>query len=132
MGRFNDDEACQRVQRLIIEKAPCMGTDELAHTVEQILAATHEQQEGTDAATVREHITQHMLHPSVRVAGILRSLLDLLNRLQGILMDSDDDGNAVIDAKNVAVYLKVVAEVMQVYKTGDASRLMFSDSRPLA
>ena len=123
-GRFNNNEACQRVQLLIIEKAQCMGTDKLAHTVEQILATTHEQQEGTDAATVREHITQHMLHPSVRVAGILRSLLDLLNRSW--------TGNAVIDAKNVAVYLKVVAEVMQVYKTCNTSSLMFSDSRPLA
>ena len=104
-----------------------MGTDELAHTVEQILAATHEQQEGTDASTVREHIMHHMLHPSVHVVGILRSLLYLLNRLQGILMDADDDGNAVIFAKNVAVYLKVVAEVMQVYKTCNTSSLMFSD-----
>jgi len=31
-----------------------------------------------------------------------------------------------VEAKNVSVYLKVVSEVMQMYRTGEVSRLLFA------
>jgi hypothetical protein len=124
---FSDDDECTKIHRLITAKAGVMGVDQLAGVVHEILSRHVPDAQGIGLDDVKAHITNHLLSSSVRVAGILRSLLDLTDRLQGILMTVDEDGNIVVDAKNVAVYLKVVSETMQMYKTGDPCKLMFSD-----
>jgi hypothetical protein len=126
--KYNDDNLSLRLHKLILDKAGSMGAEELACAVHEILVAHQPDAEGAGLDQVKTHIQKHMLNPGVRVAVLLRSLLDLTDSLHGILMDRDEEGNTVVDAKNVAVYLKVVAEVMQMYKTGDASKLLFADS----
>ena len=73
------------------------------------------------------HIRKHVLHPSVRVAQILRNLLELADTLQELVVSRADDGTPLIDVRTVTVYLKVVSEIMQIYKTADMSKMLFAD-----
>ena len=57
----------------------------------------------------------------------MRSLLKLTDRLEDLTTEYDQEtGQQVVDRKNVQVYLKVVCEVMQMYKTGEVSKLLFA------
>jgi hypothetical protein len=83
--------------------------------------------EGIGLDEVREHIMMHTLCPSVRVACIMRSLLKLTDKLEGITTSVDPEtGQTVVEAKNVTIYLKVISEVMQMYRTGEVSKLLFA------
>ena len=76
------------------------------------------------------HIRKHVLHPSVRVAQILRNLLDLAETLQELVLTRADDGSPLIDVRSVTVYLKVVAEILQIYRSADMSKMLFADLDP--
>ena len=95
--------------------------------VNQILEIQPEANRGTVKAQVKEHIEgKHILCPSLQVAHILRSLLDLKETLQGMIITEDENGVKTVDAKHMAIYLKVISEIMQVYKTGEVSKLLFA------
>jgi hypothetical protein len=83
---------------------------------------------GTSLSEVTAHINDHTLTPSVRIACILRSLLHLSDRLGSILTNVDENENLVVDARNVSVYLKVVNEIMQVYKNTDTKKMLYSET----
>ena len=83
--------------------------------------------EGTTKAEIKEHIQRgHLLSPSLQVSHILRSLLDLRDTLHTMLITEDENGTKTVDARNMSVYLKVIAEIMQVYRTGDISKMLFA------
>lgn len=104
-----------------------MGPELMAERVHEALVDKCPMNEGIGLDEVREHIMVHTLSPSVRVACIMRSLLRLSDKLEGITTTFDPTtGRTEVDAKNVAVYLKVVSEVMQMYRTGEVSKLLFS------
>ena len=64
----------------------------------------------------------------MRVAQILRNLLDLAEMLQELVVSRAEDGTPLIDVRTVTVYLKVVAEIMQVYRTSDLSKMLFAET----
>jgi hypothetical protein len=84
--------------------------------------------EGASRAEVREHIGGgHILNPSLQIAHILRSLISLKDTLHRMVLQNDEEtGTQTIDAKNMAVYLKVISEIVQVYRTGEMSKMLFS------
>ena len=88
-------------------------------------------QPGTGPMDCLAHITTHSLQPTVQFAIILRNLLSLVDKLGQTLINTDDDGNMIVDAKNVQTYIKVIAEVKDAYKTGGGSKLMFEDTERL-
>jgi hypothetical protein len=95
-------------------------------TAQQALASVLEDSPpGLDE--ILTHIRKHVLHPSVRVAQILRNLLELADTLQELVVSRADDGTPLIDVRTVTVYLKVVSEIMQIYKTADMSKMLFAD-----
>jgi len=95
--------------------------------VNQILRIEPEGNRRTIQEQVKEHVEgKHILCPSLQVAHILRSLLELKETLQGIVISEDETGIKTVDSKNMAIYLKVISEIMQVYKTGEVSKLMFA------
>jgi hypothetical protein len=109
------------------DQAVTMGPELMAERVHEALVDKCPMVEGIGLDEVREHILTHTLCPSVRVACIMRSLLKLSDKLEGITTSVDiETGQTVVEAKNVAVYLKVISEVMQMYRTGEVSRLLFS------
>lgn len=124
---FSDDQLARSLTRFISEQAVTMGPELMAERVHEALVDKVPMSEGIGLDEVREHIMVHTLCPSVRVACIMRSLLKLTDKLESITSSVDPEtGQTVVEAKNVAVYLKVVSEVMQMYRTGEVSKLLFA------
>ncbi len=107
-----------------------------AHCVDALAMARHLQEHlleslGEDACPsveeIHTHLQKHVLHPTVRIAHILRSLLDLSETLREVVVSRAEDDTPLIDVRTVTVYLKVVSEIMQVYKNADTTRMLFSD-----
>jgi hypothetical protein len=116
----------------MIEKAHCVDAHEMAAHMREHLetqAMGCEAQEG-EVPTVEDilvHIRRHVLHPSVRVAQILRNLLELADTLQELVSGRSEDGLPLVDVRTVTVYLKVISEIMQIYKTADLSKMLFAE-----
>jgi hypothetical protein len=75
---------------------------------------------------VYEHIARHMLHPKVRLAVTLRQLLDFLSLLQTSLVINEDGGACAVDKGNAELYLKVIAQVLTLYKV-DTTGMLFTE-----
>ena len=71
------------------------------------------------------HVHSHMLHPRVRMAVVLRQLLDFAALLQGSMVIRDGD-NCTVDKGNAELYLKVIGQVMTLYKV-DPQGMLFSE-----
>lgn len=132
---FSDDPVARSLTQFIVEQAVSMGPELMADRVHEALVENCEMAEGIGLEEVREHIQSHMLHPGVRLACIMRSLLKLVDKLEGINTTFDKDtGETVVDGKSVSVYLKVISEVLHMYSAGEVNRLMFAprnDLKPL-
>ena len=70
-----------------------------------------------------------MLCPSLQIAHMLRNLLELKETLHGMIITENEDGVQTVDAKYMAMYLKVISEIMQIYKTGEVSKLLFASEQ---
>jgi hypothetical protein len=124
---YSDDPVARGLTKFISEQAVTMGPELMAERVHDALVEKCPMSDGIGLEEVREHIMVHTLCPNVRVACIMRSLLKLVDKLDGIATSTDPEtGQVVVDAKNVSVYLKVVSEVMQMYRTGEVGKLLFS------
>jgi hypothetical protein len=124
---YSDDPVARSVSKFINDQAVTMGPDLMAERVHELLIEKCPMCDGIGLDEVREHIMSHTLTPAVRVACIMRSLLKLSDKLESITTTFDPaTGRTEVDAKNVSVYLKVISEVMQMYRTGEVSKLLFS------
>jgi hypothetical protein len=75
---------------------------------------------------INTHLRLHVLHPRLRTAHVLRSLVDLSENLREVVVSRAEDDSPLIDVRTAAVYLKVVSELMQVYRTADPSKMLFN------
>jgi hypothetical protein len=124
---YSDDPIARTLTKFIADQAVVMGPELMAERVHETLVESCPMAEGIGLEEVREHIMVHTLCPAVRVACIMRSLLKLSNKLEGITTRYDPEtGQTEVDGKTVTIYLKVVSEVMQMYRTGEVSKLLFS------
>lgn len=124
---FSDDPTAKALTRFITEQSITMGPDLLAERVHESLVETVPSAQGIGLDMVREHIYTHMLQPGVRVACVMRSLLKLVTKLEATTVTTDPEtGETVVDSKSLGAYLKVISEVMTMYRTGEVNRLMFS------
>lgn len=116
----------------MIEKAHCVDAAEMAmhmreHLEAQKVSGSMEDEDLPSAEDIQVHIRRHLLHPAVRVAQILRNLLDLADTLQELVSGRGEDGQPLVDVRTVTVYLKVISEIMQIYRTADLSKMLFAD-----
>ena len=74
---------------------------------------------------VYAHIHEHMLHPKVRMAVMLRQLLEFAGLLQTSIVVRDGD-LCTIDKSNAELYIKVIGQIMTLYKA-DPNCMLFSD-----
>jgi hypothetical protein len=125
---YNKEEEAIKLSKFINDNIPHMGLAQISHAVSERLNEVDRDGEGHSPEMIAEHIKQHVLSPHVKVACMLRSLTGLLDKLEdGIICENEETGVTEIDSKNVLAYLKVVNEIMQIYKTNDCSKLMFAD-----
>jgi hypothetical protein len=117
--KFNNSPECKKIQAYIQENAMTVDVTQMAVAIhEDLLLLDENIQEGIDLDTVIEHLTSHTLYPPLKVGGVLRRLHGLEKTLSTTLSSQDEEGNMVVDGKNVQVYLKVVNEIMQIHKLG--------------
>jgi hypothetical protein len=117
-----------KISQFISDQAPYMGSEQMTQIVFQRLQEIDPDGKGHSLSDIKDHIQSHILSPSVRISNMLRALTMLLDRLEGALFTTSEDDTTIVDAKNVGIYLKVVNEVMQLYKTGECNKLMFGDN----
>jgi hypothetical protein len=115
------------VNKFIVESMPKMQFDIIVRQVYQYIARKFPNA-GLCENGVREHIHQHLLIPQVKVAELLRDLISVSGELRVRVMTNDDTGNMVVDRHNMDLYLKVVSQIMQIYKAGDNSRMLFQEN----
>ena len=124
-------EDVKNFHSFIVEKAHSVDAKEMARHMHEHLVSQQEDPSGLPSTEeVLEHLQKHVLHPTVRVAQILRNLLGLAEMLQELVVGRGEDGAPLIDVRTVTVYLKVVAEIMQIYKTADVTKMLFSGVEP--
>jgi hypothetical protein len=70
-------------------------------------------------------LREHVLLPNVRMASIVRSLITLAETLRCTLQQIDEEtGEVMVDVKNTELYLKVISQIHNIYKT-EGSRMLF-------
>ena len=114
-----------RLSGFIIKHVGIMDLQCIAQQVSDFLLLNEANATGADRDTVHEHIARHMLHPKVRLAVTLRQLLDFLSLLQTTLV-VNDSGLCTVDKGNAELYLKVISQVLTLYKD-DTSGMLFAD-----
>ena len=116
-------ETAHRIHQFMLARVATVSAEAMAEMVSEELQKLSDQ--GTSKREVLQHLQGgHWLHPALQISHILRSLLDLRDTLQKMLI-TEEDGVRTVDARNMAVYLKVTSEIVQVYKTGEISKLLY-------
>lgn len=123
---YSMDPLAQQINKYMIENAGTMGPTQMAICIHEKLVQTDPDAEGIGLDDVLEHINNHTLNPSVRMSIMLRTLLDLSEKLSTMLIVRDGTQYSV-ENKNVSTYLKVVNEINQMYRTGEPTKLLFAD-----
>ena len=84
---------------------------------------------GLEVATIKNHIRQHMLSPTVRIADMMRHLLKLCDSMRSGLERVDPDtGESSADKSNIDTYLRVVTKVLDMYKMSETNKMLFAST----
>ncbi len=122
----SNHEVAHRMHQFMLSNVSTVSADAMAEMVSKELQEMDCEANGISKQEVLRHIQGgHLLNPALQISHILRCLLDLRDTLQKMLLIEDENGLRTVDARNMAVYLKVTSEIMQVYKTGDISKLLY-------
>ena len=123
----NGHEEAKKMHEFVLHNVSSISADCMAGMISEHLLTVDPDGRGLSKADVHRHIQGgHLLNPALQMAHMLRSLFELRDTIQRMIIVEDDDGVLSIDARNMSTYLKVVSEIVQVYKTGDVGRLMFA------
>lgn len=94
----------------------------IALQVAEDLQERYPDAEGTSVEAIIRHIESHTLHPTCRIATMLRNLLRLCDQLQTSLQNEE-----VVDVKTVETYLKVQSQILQIYRLNETNKMLFSE-----
>ena len=121
---MHGEKAGQQMQTFITNKIGVMELRCIAQQVSDYVLVNHAGAEGVKAQNVLTHIMEHSLHPRVRIAVMLRQLLELTSLIQNSIV-AQDGVNCTIDKANAELYLKVIGQVMSLYKA-DTNGMLFA------
>lgn len=133
---YNDDEVAVRIVNLIIENIHSMSVDVIATQASLLIRQECEKQygadvhlEGIDAADIKLHIEEHMLHANVCLAVTLKDLIGISKHLKKLIYSVDEEsGNCCLDSAQLKNYSAIVNQIASIYKLGDGNKLLFSKS----
>ena len=125
---FNNHIDAIEMNQFVHENIGIMCTDILANEVHQEL----KKRQGECAPcyeTIRKHITMHTLDPTVRMGIMLRSLLDLEDKMKGDLYKLDANGhNLGLDPKMIDAYTRLQNQISSLYKS-KPSEMLFNPNK---
>ena len=114
----------QRMQAFIVKNIGYMDLRCISQQVSDFILLQYPEAPGANEPVVYGHIVSHILHPRVRLAVMLRQLLELTNLLQNSIV-VNDGVNTTVDKSNAELYLKVINQVMSLYKA-DTTGMLYS------
>ena len=117
----------KKAHAFIVENIHCVDIQAMAGYIQGHLARCEDVGAAPPEADIVLHIQKHMLNPTVRTAYILRSLVDLSETLREVGCARTDEDQPLVDVRAVTLYLKVVGEIMAVYRTADPTKLLFGN-----
>lgn len=125
---YAEEEVCIQYAKHIMSESQRCCKKQIAHQIAKDIEAREIANgnivQGASASDVERHISEHVLHPSVKVPEIIRELDGMRRLLRSSITSTDPEtGERVIDSANVSLYLKVIRELNQVYKMGDPAKL---------
>jgi hypothetical protein len=124
---FQGEQLGRKLHDFIIKHIGIMDMHCISHQVSDFLVLSEPGVEGSSKEIVYEHISRHMLNPRVRMAVMLRQLLDFCALLQTSLVVNDTSaGICTVDKSNAELYLKVIGQIMTLYKA-DTQGMLFAD-----
>jgi hypothetical protein len=130
---FAEEQVCiQYVKYITNECQRCCRkqiAQQIANDIETREMRNGNEPQGASVSDIEKHISEHMLHPNVKVPEIIRELDGMRRLLRSSITTTDPEtGDRVIDTANVTLYLKVIRELHQVYKMGDTTKLTLGAS----
>ena len=115
------------MHKFVLQNIAAISAECMAEMIIEHIQGVDPNAPGLGREDICRHIQGgHLLHPSLQMAYTLRTLFELRDTIHKMIIVEDEDGVRTIDARNMSNYLKVVSEIVQVYKTGDVNKLMFS------
>lgn len=123
------DEA-KHVHEFIVDRIHAINPKYMARSIVDRLTRVLGDSESNPPteSEVLSHIERHILHPQVRLGTTLRNLVELSEVLREVVCTRGEDDTPLVDVRAASLYLKVVSEVMQVYRTTEPSKLLFGST----
>jgi hypothetical protein len=115
----------KKLNEFIVKHIGVMDMQSISKQVSDFLLLQEPLAEEATHEIVYEHVSKHMLHPRVRMAVLLRQLLEFCALLQTSLV-VQDAGLCTVDKSNAELYLKVIGQIMTIYKA-DTQGMLFSE-----
>ena len=125
MCTFHGELIGRQLNEFIVKNIGYMDTHCISQQVSDLLLLQDPAAVAAGKDDVYAHINWHMLHPRVRMAVMLRQMLEFAGLLQGSMVVRDGD-NCTVDRGNAELYLKVIAQVMTLYKA-DPQGMQFGE-----
>jgi hypothetical protein len=120
----------KQLNDFIVTNIGFMDLNCISQQVSDFLLLKHPDAEDSDKEHVFTHIHMHMLNPKVRIAVMLRQLLELAGLLQNSIVVRDGE-NSTIDKSNAELYLKIISQIMTLYKM-DPNGMIFAEDMTTA
>jgi hypothetical protein len=122
---YQGDPLGKQLNDFIIKNIGFMDMNCISQQVSDFLLLKQEEAQEATKEDIFTHIQAHMLHPKVRMAVMLRQMLELASLLQNSIVVRDGD-LCSIDKSNAKLYLKIIGQIMSLYKA-DPQTMLFSD-----
>ena len=125
MCRFNNTPSVRTLHTYMVENVGVSTPDHMSLEMASKLEGLHPDADpaSISQAMCLQHLKHHTLTPIIRIGMMLRSLLHLSDQMAIKLDRLEED----VDLKLVETYLKLQTQILNIYKTPDANKLLFSD-----
>jgi hypothetical protein len=125
--QYQGNRTTNEVVRFIMDGIPHMAIDSLVAQSKYLLDHV-EAESNTSLAQIRRHITEHMLHPRVKLALQLQEMSKMQKEVTKCCVVSDaDTGERTVNPQAMRVYLTLCSQVSALYKVGE-DKLIFNNS----
>ncbi|KAJ1465606.1 hypothetical protein T484DRAFT_1757289 [Baffinella frigidus] len=124
---YQGNRTTNEVVRFIMDSIPHMAIDSLV-TQSKFLLDHVEVGSATTTAGIRRHITEHMLHPRVKLALQLQEMSKMQKEVTKCCVVSDvETGERTVNPQAMRVYLTLCSQVSALYKVGE-DKLIFNNT----
>ena len=125
MCQYQGNRSANEVVRLIMDGVSNMSMDSLVAHCKYLL--DHVQTDSIiSTAEIKRHITEHMLHPRVKLAVQLHDLTVMQKEVAKCCVVQDvESGERIVNPQAMRAYLSLCSQVSGVYKLGE-DKLLFT------